>query len=813
VTIEIPSLDDRTYAQLVAETLSRVPVHTPEWTNLNESDPGVTILELFSFLTDNLLYRSNRIPEANRLKFLSMLGISLQPPAPGLGLVTITNEKGPLQPPLAVNAGTEVRAGRVPFVTTSPLAVLPVTSAAYYKQPQQLDDATLEQYQLLYQTFLTTDTEVLTFYKPVALDPPASGRPDPVVDLGDAMGGTIDRSLWVSLLAPKGAPLSDVRRAIAGQTLSIGVYPAAEIPGQVLPPLHTRTGDVDPGLVVEIAAPEPDPADPHDLDGNGLGVGAARYTRLPVTWAEPVLESPGLIQVTLPAYNRLLLWDFDPEEEGTGDYPPRVDDAAVSSRIVTWVRLRYPPVPASEEPETDPGTDPSGVDPSGVADTAPAVDLSLAGCQCGCDTDLPTSSTITATPTGRITWVGVNAAHVVQAVEVRQEQLGLSPGTPFHSVALANTPVVSGDLPGTPAVSGLVVEVQEIGGTWETWHEIDDIYAAGREERAYAADLATGRITFGSGLAGLRPPRGAGIRASYWYGGGPQGQVAVGGIDKAVTLPGGYTVANPVPTWGASAGESVAEGEEAITRWLRHRDRLVTTDDFRDLTRRTPGVDLGRVETLPLFNPEATGPQRDWPGMVTVLVIPRSDPVRPKTPQPDRQFLDRVCAWLAPRRLVTTELHVRGPVYVPVWVSVGIVTLPGQVPSIVEQAVTKAIDAFLSPLTGGLPTRPGDDGLLGEPDTRGTGWPLGVGLRAQDIEAVATRVPGVRYVDTVLMATQDAGGAVVSPVDVVPLTGLQLPAATVFVGPPPAVDPATLIAGSQAVSTSTVPVPVVPDTC
>ena len=199
--------------------------------------------------------------------------------------------------------------------------------------------------------------------------------------------------------------------------------------------------------------------------------------------------------------------------------------------------------------------------------------------------------------------------------------------------------------------------------------------------------------------------------------------------------------------------------------------------------------------------------------MVTVLVIPRSDPVRPKTPQPDRQFLDRVCAWLAPRRLVTTELHVRGPVYVPVWVSVGIVTLPGQVPSIVEQAVTKAIDAFLSPLTGGLPTHPGDDGLLGEPDTRGTGWPLGVALRAQDIEAVATRVPGVRYVDTVLMATQDPNGVVVSPVEVVPLTGLQLPAATVFVGAPPAVDPASLIAGSQAVSTSTVPVPVVPDTC
>lgn len=82
MTIEIPTLDDRYYAQLVAEARARVEVHTPEWTNLNASDPGVTFLKPIAFLTDNLLYRSNRIPEANRLKFLSMLGIPLQPPTP-----------------------------------------------------------------------------------------------------------------------------------------------------------------------------------------------------------------------------------------------------------------------------------------------------------------------------------------------------------------------------------------------------------------------------------------------------------------------------------------------------------------------------------------------------------------------------------------------------------------------------------------------------------------------------------------------------------------------------------------------------------
>jgi hypothetical protein len=57
--LTVPSLDDRTYQDLRDEALARIPVHTPEWTNFNESDPGVTLIELFAFLTENLLYRSN----------------------------------------------------------------------------------------------------------------------------------------------------------------------------------------------------------------------------------------------------------------------------------------------------------------------------------------------------------------------------------------------------------------------------------------------------------------------------------------------------------------------------------------------------------------------------------------------------------------------------------------------------------------------------------------------------------------------------------------------------------------------------------
>src|SRR5918997_3973303 len=95
--LQIPNLDDRRYQELLDEALARIPVHNPEWTNFNKSDPGVTLIELWAFLTENLLYRSNQIPERNRRKFLQLIGVPLQPASAARGLVTFSNERGPLE--------------------------------------------------------------------------------------------------------------------------------------------------------------------------------------------------------------------------------------------------------------------------------------------------------------------------------------------------------------------------------------------------------------------------------------------------------------------------------------------------------------------------------------------------------------------------------------------------------------------------------------------------------------------------------------------------------------------------------------------
>src|SRR4029079_9739118 len=112
--VTIPQIDDRNYQQLLDEALARIPVHNPEWTNFNKSDPGITLIEVFAFLTENLLYVADQVPERNRRKFLTLLGMPLEPGASARGLITITNDRGPAQT-VTLNGGLGGRGRHVPL--------------------------------------------------------------------------------------------------------------------------------------------------------------------------------------------------------------------------------------------------------------------------------------------------------------------------------------------------------------------------------------------------------------------------------------------------------------------------------------------------------------------------------------------------------------------------------------------------------------------------------------------------------------------------------------------------------------------------
>ncbi|MEJ2209156.1 MAG: putative baseplate assembly protein [Anaerolineae bacterium] len=89
MALPTPNLDDlRFQRDLVDEARRRIIRYCPEWTDYNLSDPGITLIELFAWMTEMMTYRLNRVPEKNYLKFLEMMGTRLQPASSARAEVT-----------------------------------------------------------------------------------------------------------------------------------------------------------------------------------------------------------------------------------------------------------------------------------------------------------------------------------------------------------------------------------------------------------------------------------------------------------------------------------------------------------------------------------------------------------------------------------------------------------------------------------------------------------------------------------------------------------------------------------------------------
>lgn len=74
------NLDDRTFNDIYKEALRLIPRYCPEWTNHNTSDPGIALLELFSWMTEMTIYRLNKVPDKTYLSLLELMGLSLVTP-------------------------------------------------------------------------------------------------------------------------------------------------------------------------------------------------------------------------------------------------------------------------------------------------------------------------------------------------------------------------------------------------------------------------------------------------------------------------------------------------------------------------------------------------------------------------------------------------------------------------------------------------------------------------------------------------------------------------------------------------------------
>jgi hypothetical protein len=534
-----PKLDDRTFEELYRDLRLRIPRYTKEWTNYNESDPGITLVQLFAWLSEMMLVRMNQIPRKNYLKFLQLLGQELRPARPAAAHLTFTPK---------VNGSPQT----IPERTQVSAAIPDGGPAVIFETLRPLDP-------IKSPLLVVGVSEAGSLVNITAANEKSGTKFRPLGWFGE-----IDSALYL------GFEVSTVNSRIFPDEMAFRVF----LPPEATAGQPQRTDDPIPPPPVTLVW-EYRPRDGADWERLNVFVDeSAAFTR------------EGYIRVEGPI-------EIEPSSE------PRLNPTPLY-----WLRVRL-------EDGVYPGAE------------GPEIDLIRAN-------TVPAESLITVT--GSI--------------------LGASDGEPQQDFLL----------PFRPVQSDSVRIAVESNGQSELWNQVDDFLASGEDDLHFVLNPTEGSIQFGDGTHGLIPGAGTTIVAeSFRYGGSARGNQAGAGLIKTpqTQLPGIEKVTNERSAVGGTdeqtLDELLIEGPSIVKR----RERAITANDFESFAREVGGVRnaVALVNTHPDFDNVSV------PGSVTVVIVPD---VGGTPPKPSSELIHAVCARLEPRRLITTEVYVKGPDYIQV---------------------------------------------------------------------------------------------------------------------------------------------------
>ena len=791
MTLRAPDLDSRRFDDLVQEARERIPRYTPEWTNFNDSDPGMTLVYLHAWMTDTILYELNRVPELNYIKFLELIGVKPRPARPARTELSFTLDK--LDKPTDPNL--------VPIPLGTKVAV---------------DDPSLPR-----EVAFETDATIyaLNAHVGVAIAP-SSGTDTPRELVASYDEGTI----WTRGFAPLGpAPKKDDALYFGLVLRPQLAQPVAQYNEDRFPagPLdlyleamqvfdRDAAGDVLEGPLGRKCRNPGDAADAADRiewqiftgdrreglfadasDDGWVDLAVSRDDTLGLTRSgHLVLEIPEGATAIDPADLTLDFWkgfghDKPPrtvEElkrvirerspailEGLGDYweAMGVDDqadlqafAACDEDHDETIR-KIESLEARDEPVK---LDPAVITAADWADINQAYRIALPKAEgefrrlYWIRARLKEVYADDDPKPARLNAIRLNTVPATQASTRLDERLGRSTGRPAQSFALSKTPVLIDPATGAPDLTLTVTSANE---TLE-WERVEDFFRSGPDATHYLLDPGNGRITFGDGRHGRILVAGAEITATrYRTGGGAIGNVPAGTITK---LKGRVRHVKEASNFRAASNGYDAEPMEEVKlrapHDLRTRDRAVSAEDFAELARRTPGVSLHKAYALARTAVGTDGSglvEKD--GAVTLVVLPCDNH---PTPQPSEAQLRAVCAWLEPKRLITTELHVIGPRYSRVKVLRARLTVRERHDlAAVTESVYGALLRFLDPIAGGAD---------------GKGWPFGEDIYHGDLYDRMLGVEGVRRVSGLSLEIEGEEGT--GPDDITRLPEGHLPSLT-----------------------------------
>lgn len=610
-----PSLDNRTFDQLVSETRAVLAHAAPDWTDHNVSDPGITLLELAAWLGEQNIYRLDRPSEATRRAFVRLIGIEPRAAGVARGVVAL--------------------------------------------------DSTVD------------------------IDLPAR------IQLSDARAPVFETTAPVFASAARLVRIAT--RAVDG-TRTLHPVDANPARGMVFAPFgeQPRTG-----TAFELGFDRP-------LDGAAATLSLYIWT---AAWECDAATRAALIAECSTAgspdwrkhYRVATQWEYWSAQgwQALG----AVDDETRALSLSGFVRLRAPSAHARGD---------DGLFPvrcrivSGRHECAP-----------------------------RLAHVAFNAVPCEHALTRAATALGRSRGWAGARFAIGEAPVVAG--------STALTLIDGHGATQSGWQEQPDWDRAGAHDRIYRLDAARGEIEGGDGLRGAILPAGFDLSLAYRHGGGSEGNLAPAtlttldasavnlALAPALAATGtALKVRQPFAMSGGTPAETVEQAQARAFAAVSAVDKAVTVEDIERIALATPGVPVARVCAVAGHDPAL--PCYAAPGVVSVVVIPFCPSRRP---MPSQAMLDAVHRYLAPRRLVTSEIRTLPPRYRRVSVSATLHLACGALRSEVERSALARLDAFLNPLTGG---------------PQATGWPFGRAVYRNEVLALLAGIAGVERVSALALA-------------------------------------------------------------
>lgn len=751
MTLPAPKLDTRTFDDLVREARARIPRYTPEWTNLNDSDPGMTLVKLHAWLTETILFELNRVPDLSYVKFLDLLGITplaAQPARTDLTfeLHPLGAATDPLTVPVPRNAKVAVDDPELPhevvFETDRTLLALNAHVGAVIaaSNDEQRPRALVTRYDagtVWLHSFPPVDPELASgsaMYVGLLLRPNAKPPLDAYADdrlpagpLGlfvDAVqvhdegpdGSLVEGPLTHRCAQPSDA--ADAARHIAWQLHTGDSAGVDHFVGEcdtshwtdVALSADETLGLVRSGHVVLELPSGATPLSPVRLaPGVWADLGQLKPPQTPQELVEALESAPHILPGLAPFWEAMGVDDPD-DVLAFAACAESVPDTVAKIEALPEGELR--PAQLTQDDWIAVHEEFSVDLPQMTGDLRPLHWL-RARVVPHIEGGEPRPADLRA--------LHLNTVPATQAATRLDDSLGRSTGRPAQSFSLPETPVL------VDPATGVADLTLQVGDDQEPWEQRVDFFRSGPDDPHYLLDPDAGTITLGDGLRGRIPVAGAQVTATrYRTGGGLVGNVPAGTISRIkgrLRHVAGAT--NIRASHDGTDAEPLEEVKLRAPHELRVRERAVSAQDFADLALRTPSVALHRAHALARRAVEGDDlVERD--GAVTVVVLPYDDHA---APQPSESQLRAICRWLEPRRLLTTELHVTGPRYTTVLRLAASLTVdPDHDLTAVTDAVYDALVTYLHPLRGGR---------------SGNGWGFGEDIYHGDLYDVMLAVEGV----------------------------------------------------------------------